>query len=99
MPTRWGMPVPMSNVPLSDHAAIFSALADAGFTDVWSAEVAGTDAVTPLGLAAPVAPRPRPGPAIAPVFTRGPGLLAMSAAALAETAPARFQLGIGASSP
>jgi probable F420-dependent oxidoreductase len=33
------------------------------------------------------------------VHTRGPALLAMSAAALAEAAPGRFVLGIGASSP
>jgi probable F420-dependent oxidoreductase len=99
MPTRWGMTVPLTGVPLPDHAAVFPVLADAGFTDVWSAEVAGTDAFTPLALAAAWEPRLRLGTAIAPVFTRGPGLLAMSAAALAETAPGRFQVGIGASSP
>jgi probable F420-dependent oxidoreductase len=99
MPTRWGMTVPLTGVPLPDHATVFAALADAGFTDVWSAEVSGTDAFTPLALAAAWEPRLRLGTAIAPVFTRGPGLLAMTAAALAETAPGRFQLGVGASSP
>jgi probable F420-dependent oxidoreductase len=99
MSMRWGMTVPFGGVPLSEHAAVFSALADAGFTDVWSAEVAGTDGFTPLTLAAAWEPRLRLGTAIAPVFTRGPGLLAMTAAALAEAAPGRFQLGIGASSP
>src|SRR6266511_1841548 len=38
------------------------------------------------------------GSAIAPAATRGPALLAMSAAAMAEAAPGRFALGIGASS-
>ncbi|WP_328461458.1 LLM class F420-dependent oxidoreductase [Actinoplanes sp. NBC_00393] len=99
MSMRWGMTVPLSGVSLAEHAAVYSALADAGFTDVWSAEVAGTDAFTPLTLAAAWEPRLRLGTAIAPVFTRGPGLLAMTAAALAETAPGRFQFGIGASSP
>jgi probable F420-dependent oxidoreductase len=99
MPMRWGMTVPLTGVPLPDHATVLPALADAGFTDVWSAEVAGTDAFTPLALAAVWDHRLRLGTAIAPVFTRGPGLLAMTAAALAETAPGRFQLGIGASSP
>jgi probable F420-dependent oxidoreductase len=93
------MTVPWAGVPLADHAALYTALADAGFTDVWSSEVAGSDGFTPLALAAAWEPRLRVGTAIAPVFTRGPGLLAMSAAALAETAPGRFQLGIGASSP
>jgi probable F420-dependent oxidoreductase len=99
MATRWGMTVPLAGVPLSDHARAFSALVDAGFTDVWSSEVSGTDAFTPLTLAAIWQPQLRLGTAIAPVFTRGPSLLAMTAAALAETAPGRFQLGIGASSP
>jgi probable F420-dependent oxidoreductase len=93
------MTVPLAGVPLSDHAAVYAALGDAGFTDLWSSEVAGTDAFTPLALAAAWAPEMRLGTAIAPVFTRGPGLLAMTAAALAEAAPGRFQLGIGASSP
>ena len=59
----------------------------------------GADAFTPLTLAAAWEPRLRLGTAIAPVYTRGPGLMAMTAAALAETAPGRFQFGIGASSP
>jgi len=99
MPTRWGMTVPLGGVPLAEHAAVFAALTDAGFTDLWSSEVAGTDAFTPLTLAAAWQPRARLGTAITPVFTRGPALLAMTAAALAEVAPGRFQLGIGASSP
>ncbi|SCF22986.1 probable F420-dependent oxidoreductase, Rv3093c family [Micromonospora echinospora] len=93
------MTVPLSGVPLADHATVYAALERAGFTDVWSAEVNGTDAVTPLALAAAWQPRLRLGTAITPVFTRGPGLLAMSAASLAEAAPGRFSLGIGASSP
>jgi probable F420-dependent oxidoreductase len=99
MSTRWGMTVPLAGVPLADHAAVFAALTDAGFTDLWSSEVAGTDAFTPLTLAGVWQPRARLGTAIAPVFSRGPGVLAMTAAALADVAPGRFQLGIGASSP
>lgn len=99
MAKRWGMTVPLGGIPLADHAEVFRALVDAGFTDAWTSEVAGADAFTPLTLAAAWAPELRLGTAIAPVFTRGPGLLAMTAAALAETAPGRFRLGIGASSP
>ncbi|GAA2671280.1 LLM class F420-dependent oxidoreductase [Actinoplanes palleronii] len=99
MSMRWGMTVPLGGVSLADHAAVFHGLADAGFTDAWTAEVAGTDAFTPLTLTAAWEPRLRLGTAIAPVYTRGPGLMAMTAAALAETAPGRFQFGIGASSP
>jgi probable F420-dependent oxidoreductase len=99
MSMRWGMTVPLSGIPLSEHATVYRTLADAGFTDLWSSEVAGSDAFTPLTLAAAWAPQMRLGTAVTPVFTRGPGLRAMTAAALAETAPGRFQLGIGASSP
>jgi probable F420-dependent oxidoreductase len=99
MSMRWGMTVPLAGVPLAEHRAVYEALAGAGFTDLWSSEVAGTDAFTPLSLAAAWTPSMRLGTAITPVFTRGPGLLAMSAAALAEAAPGRFQLGIGSSSP
>ncbi|GAB3939380.1 hypothetical protein GCM10027614_21470 [Micromonospora vulcania] len=87
---RWGMTVPLGGIPLADHDAVYATLDQAGFTDVWSSEVAGTDAFTPLALAAAWQPRLRLGTAITPVFTRGPGLLAMSAAALAEAAPGRF---------
>ncbi|MGS2615322.1 LLM class F420-dependent oxidoreductase [Micromonospora sp. LZ34] len=93
------MTVPLGGIPLADHAAVYAALDRAGFTDVWSSEVNGADAFTPLALGAAWQPRLRLGTAITPVFTRGPGLLAMSAAALAEAAPGRFALGIGASSP
>jgi probable F420-dependent oxidoreductase len=98
-PRRWGLTIPLAGIPLPDQAALLRGAVEAGFTDLWSAEVAGTDAFTPLALASVWAPRARLGTAVAPVFTRGPGLLAMSAAALAEAAPGRFALGIGASSP
>ena len=49
------MTVPLAGVPLAEHAGVYAALADAGFTDVWSSEVAGTDAFTPLALAARLA--------------------------------------------
>ena len=99
MSMRWGMTVPLGGIPLAEHGAVYAALAEAGFTDLWTSEVAGSDAFTPLTLAAAWSPGLRLGTAIAPVFTRGPGLLAMTAAALAEAAPGRFQLGIGSSSP
>lgn len=93
------MTVPFAGIPLAEHGRLYAAAYDAGFTDLWSSEVAGADAFTPLALASVAAPRLRLGTAVAPVFTRGPGLLAMTAAALAEAAPGRFALGIGSSSP
>ncbi|WP_375486924.1 LLM class F420-dependent oxidoreductase [uncultured Jatrophihabitans sp.] len=97
--TRWGLTIPLLGVPLPEHAAIVRALPDLGYTDVWSAETNGTDAFTPLALAAAWEPTLRLGTAIVPVYTRGPALIAMSAASLAAAAPGRFVLGLGASSP
>jgi probable F420-dependent oxidoreductase len=96
---RWGITVPLPGVPLLAHRKLLPELASLGYTDAWSAETNGTDAFTPLVLAADHAPDLRLGTAVVPVYTRGPALLAMSAAALAELAPGRFALGIGTSSP
>lgn len=97
--SRWGITLPLTGVPLAAHRDLVKSLPDLGYTDVWSAETAGTDAFTPLALVAEWAPELRLGTAIAPVYTRGPGLLAMTAATIAELAPERFVLGIGSSSP
>lgn len=97
--TRYGITIPFDGVPLRDHRQWLEELAALGYTDAWSAEVDGTDGFTPLALAAAWAPRLQLGVAIAPAFTRGPALLAQTAAAMAEAAPGRFTLGLGASSP
>jgi len=94
----YGMTVPFDGVPLSGHREWFEELADLGYTDAWSSEADGTDAFTPLALAAAWAPSLRLGTAIVPAYTRGPALLAQSAAALAEAAPGKFALGVGTSS-
>jgi probable F420-dependent oxidoreductase len=99
MTERWGLTVPLTGVPLLEHAEIVRALPDLGYTDLWSAETNGTDAFTPLALATAWEPSLRLGTAIVPVYTRGPALIAMSAGALAAAAPGRFVLGLGASSP
>jgi probable F420-dependent oxidoreductase len=95
----WGITLPLTGVPLAAHRALVRELPDLGYTDVWSAETAGTDAFTPLALVAEWAPQLRLGTAIAPIYTRGAGLLAMQAATIAELAPGRFVLGVGTSTP
>ena len=96
---RWGLTLPLTGVPLPAHRDLVRSLPDLGYTDVWSAETAGTDAFTPLALVAEWAPGMRLGTAIAPIYTRGAGLLAMQAATVAELAPGRFVLGVGTSTP
>jgi probable F420-dependent oxidoreductase len=95
----WGLTIPLVGAPLPAHAELIRALPQFGYTDVWSAETSGTDAFTPLALASVWEPTMRLGTAIVPVFTRGPALIAMSAATMAAAAPGRFVLGLGASSP
>jgi probable F420-dependent oxidoreductase len=96
---NWGVTLPLPGVLLADHRFLLPELEGAGYTDFWSAEVNGADAFTPLALAAGCTSTARLGTAIVPAYTRGPALIAMSAAAMAEAAPGRFVLGIGASSP
>ena len=72
----YGITIPFDGVPLADHRDWFEELVQLGYTDAWSAEADGTDAFTPLALAAAWAPQLRLGSAIVPAFTRGPALLA-----------------------
>lgn len=94
----YGITIPFNNVPLSDHREWFEELAALGYTDLWSSEADGTDAFTPLAMAAAWTPTMRLGTAIVPAFTRGPAVMAQSVAAMAEAAPGRFAFGIGTSS-
>ena len=65
------MTVPLPG-PLHSHREKLGALADMGYTDIWSAESDGADAFTPLALAAAWEPRLRLGTAIVPAYTRSP---------------------------
>jgi probable F420-dependent oxidoreductase len=97
--SRWGITLPLSGMPLPAQRELVAELPGLGYTDAWSSEVNGTDAFTPLTLAAGWAPELRLGTAIAGIYNRGPALLAMNAATVAAFAPGRFVLGIGVSSP
>ena len=95
---RWGMTIPIDGVPLHRQAEVARELEGLGYTDLWTGEGTSTDGFTPLAVAAAVTQHVHLGIAIAPVFTRGPALLAQTAATLAATAPGRFSLGLGSSS-
>ena len=95
----YGLTVPLRDVPLPQHRELYAEMSDLGYTDAWTGEAAGYDGFVPLALAAAWAPRLRLGTAVLPVHTRGPALLAMTAASLAEAAPGRFVLGVGSSGP
>lgn len=95
---RYGLTIPLEQLPLADQRELVASLPDLGYTDVWSSEAAGADAFTPLVLASQWAPRLRLGTAVVPVHTRGAAVLAQSFAALAAVAPGQVVAGIGASS-
>ena len=94
---RWSLSVPVDGYSLGELPELAREAERLGYTDAWSYEADGLDCFTPLAVVA-TATRLRLGTAIANVFTRGPATLAMSAAALADLAPGRFCLGIGAAS-
>ena len=84
---------------MADIAGFAAELGAWGYTDFWAGESDRADGFTPLALASTAEPPLQLGTAIVPVFTRGRALLAQSAATMADAAPGRFTLGIGASSP
>ena len=94
---RLSLSVPLDGFTLAEHGPLAREAERLGYTDAWSFEVDGIDCFTPLAAVA-LATQMRVGTAIANVYTRGPATLAVSAAGLAELAPGRFCLGIGAGS-
>ena len=97
--TRWGLTVPFPGVPLADHLQFYRQAEALGYDDLWSGESPnGTDGFTTLALAIPVTERMRLATGIVNPFTRGPAVLAQTAAAMQEASGGRFVLGLGASS-
>jgi len=94
---RWALSIPLDNFTLAEHAEIAREAERLGYTDAWSLEVDGIDCFSPLAVVG-ANTQMRLGTAIANVYTRGPATLAMCAAGLAEIAPGRFCLGVGAGS-
>ena len=95
---RWGLTLPITGMRLPEHEDVVRRAEAAGYTDFWTGETAGPDGFTPLTLASTWTRRARLGTGIVGVFQRGPALLAMESAALADASDGRFVLGIGSSS-
>src|SRR6266571_1757568 len=85
-------------MPLRELGPLVRRIEDAGYDSVWSAESTDFDGFTPLVVAAEHSDRLRLVTGIVNVYTRGPALLAQSAAAVANVSNGRFVLGLGASS-
>jgi len=94
---RLALSVPLDGFTLAEHGELAREAERLGYADAWSLEADGVDCFAPLAVVG-AATSMRLGTAIANVFTRGPATLAMCAAGIAEVAPGRFCLGIGAGS-
>ncbi|WP_035130461.1 LLM class flavin-dependent oxidoreductase [Conexibacter woesei] len=97
--TRWGLNLPLPGLPLPAHRPIVEQLPDLGFDSVWTGEGGGQDAFTPLAAAAAWQPRLGLGTGVVPAATRGPAVLAQTAATLAELSSGPVLLGVGSSVP
>jgi probable F420-dependent oxidoreductase len=92
------MTIPFEGMPLHELGPLARRAEDAGYDGLWSAESTQYDGFTPLVVAAEHTERVRLVTGIVNVFTRGPALLAQTAAALQDASGGRFVLGLGASS-
>jgi probable F420-dependent oxidoreductase len=95
---RYGLTIPFPGISLPDHEPLLRRADALGYHDLWSGEATGFDGFTPLALAAAWTARARLGTGVVNPYTRGPALLAQTAAALADASGGRFVLGIGSSS-
>jgi probable F420-dependent oxidoreductase len=95
---RCGLTIPFAGVSLAEHQPLLRRADDLGYDDLWSGEATGYDGFTPLALASAWTEKVRLGTGVVNPYTRGPALMAQSAAALADASRGRFVLGIGASS-
>ncbi|MFI0898393.1 LLM class F420-dependent oxidoreductase [Streptomyces sp. NPDC020983] len=96
---RWGVTLPLPGLSLGAHRFLVEALPDLGYGDVWTAEGGGTDAFTPLAATAAWSDGLRLATGVVPAQTRGPAVIAQTAATLAQLAPGRVLLGLGSSVP
>lgn len=99
MERRLGLAVPLPGFDLGQVPELAAFAENAGYTDVWTSEVAAADGFTPLAAAAVTTESIRLGVSIVPIFTRPAALLGMTAASMQNLSGGRFWLGLGASTP
>jgi probable F420-dependent oxidoreductase len=100
------MPLDMrlaASLPLPPDLAMCRRVAERaealGYESLWIADTgAGPDAFVVGAVAAAVTRRLRIGTAVVPIYTRTPSVMAAAAGSLAQLAPGRVVLGLGASS-
>jgi probable F420-dependent oxidoreductase len=95
---RLGFSIPLTSHDLRESCELAQRAEELGYTDAWAAETSGPDGFSAASAVGVSTTTPRVGIAIAPVFTRPPALIAMSALAAQQACAGRFVLGLGASS-
>src|SRR5262249_27902819 len=95
---RVGITMPVAGDPLHELPPLVRRIEALGYESVWSAESTELDGFTPLAVAAQHSEGLRLVTGVVNVFTRGPAVLAQTAAALADLSDGRFVLGLGVSS-
>lgn len=99
MKERLGFSPPLLGFSVRASAELAREAEDLGYTDAWTAETSGPDAFSTAAAVAMTTTSMRIGCAIAPVYSRPPALIAMSALAVQQATDGRFCLGLGVSSP
>ncbi|MCH2172020.1 LLM class F420-dependent oxidoreductase [Myxococcota bacterium] len=94
----WGIELPDDAIDFESLTELGRDLEAAGYASVWSGETSGCDAVAVLSILGAATSRIHLGTAVLPVYTRTPGMLALSTGTLAMSFPGRVSIGIGASS-
>ncbi len=96
---RLGFTAPLLGMDVRASSELARRAEGMGYTDCWSAETSGPDGFSVASAVGIATEKIRLGCAIAPVYTRPPALIAMSALAGHQASGGRFCLGLGASSP
>ncbi|HWL66492.1 MAG TPA: LLM class F420-dependent oxidoreductase [Actinomycetota bacterium] len=97
--TRLGFTGPVFGFDVRATSELARKAEGMGYTDCWTAETSGPDGFSVASAVGVSTKSLRLGIAIAPVYTRPPALMAMSALAVYQATEGRFCLGLGASSP
>src|SRR5262245_40147849 len=93
-----GITLPFAGLQLSEHRDVVIRLAEAGFGEMSTGEANGVDGLSTLLLCGAWRPELVLSGSVVAAFTRGPSIMASTAAGFAEAAPGRARFGIGAGS-
>jgi probable F420-dependent oxidoreductase len=95
---RLGFSIPLLHTDVRETCKLARLAEALGYSDAWAAETSGQDGFSVASAVGVSTSTLRIGIGIVPVYTRPPGLIAMSALAAQQACEGRFVLGLGVSS-